>query len=139
MARAAGDKVNQVKRAIKLLCIAVAVSLLFLFGCVALDQIPHSRATPPKTVTDVASCLVWLKNQMGAYRVTVGKSSFYQITGPAGRYIASGPAAYSFDAQGQFIGWTQDMGDFYEPREVFSPNAKREKISTDELKHIFKY
>ena len=127
------------KRAIKLLCIAIAIPLLFLFGCVALDQIPHSRAKPPKTVADVASCLAWLKNPKGAYRVRVGDSIYYQITGPAGRYIASGLAAYSFDAQGKFLGWTQDMGDFYEPREVFLPNAKREKISIDELKQIFKY
>jgi hypothetical protein len=128
-----------VKRAIKILCIAVAIPLLFLFGCVALDQISHSRAKPPKTIADVESCLAWLKNPMGAYRVTIGEHIYYQITGPAGRFMASGPAAYSFDAQGKFIGWTQDMGDFYEPREVFSPDAKREKISLDELKHNFKH
>ena len=75
---------------------------------------------------------------MGAYRVTVGDTIYYQITGPAGRYIPSGPSAYSFDSKGKYIGWTQDMGDFYEPREVFSEDAKREKISLDELKHILK-
>jgi len=126
------------KRAIKLLCIACAIPLLFLIGCVALDQIPHSRATPPKTVTDVASCLAWLKNPIDAYKITTEKAVYYQIRGPAGCYLPSGCSAYSFDGDGKYIGWTQDDGDIHVPSEVYAPNAKNEKISLDELKHIFK-
>jgi len=70
---------------------------------------------------------------MGSYRVTVGKTVYYQITGPAGRYVASGPSAYTFDAQGRFIGWSSDMGDFKRPAEVFQEGAKREKITLEQL------
>jgi hypothetical protein len=138
VARAAGDQVNLVKRAIKLLCIAVAIPLLFLFSCVTLDQIPHSRATPPKSVTNISTCLAWLKNPMGAYRVTTAKSVYYLITGPAGCCLPSGTSAYAFDSAGKFIGWTPDDGDIHTPVEVFAPDSKDEKISIDELKKIFK-
>src|SRR3989442_4015654 len=119
--------------AIKVICVAVGVPLLLLVGCIAADQIPRSRATPPKTVTDVSSCLEWLQKPMGAYRITSNGAVYYQVTGPAGRYLASGPAGYSFDSHGRFIGWSADIGDLKTPQEVFAPAAKREKISLDEL------
>jgi hypothetical protein len=113
--------------------------LLFLLICsFALDHVLYQRAKPPESVTDISSCLAWMKYPVGAYRITTDKAVYYQITGPAGRSLASGQAAYSFDSQGKFIGWTKDMGDFYEPPEVFVRGHNREKISLDELKRIFK-
>src|ERR1041384_4517460 len=121
-------------RAIKVICVAVGVPLLLLMGCIAADQIPRSRATPPKSVTDVASCLAWLKQPMGAFRITDGDLVYYRLTGPAGRYLASGPSAYTFDSRGKFIGWTADVGDFPTPGLRISSGAKREKISVEELR-----
>jgi len=122
------------QRAVKVICVAVGVPILVLVGCIVADQIPHSRATPPKTVTDVSSCLAWLKKPMEVYRITSDGVVYYQVTGPAGRYLASGPAGYSFDSHGRFIGWSADIGDFKTPHQVFTPGAKREKISLDELR-----
>ncbi len=122
------------QRIIKVICFAVGVPLLLLIGCIAADQIPHSRARPPKTVTNVSSCLEWLKKPMGAYRITDGGLVYYRVTGPAGRYLASGLSAYTFDSHGKFIGWTADVGDFPTPGLRLSPDAKREKISLDELR-----
>lgn len=48
--------------------------------------------------------------------------------------MPSGPAGYTFDSRGRFIGWSIDIGDFKEPAEVFEDDARREKISLDELK-----
>jgi hypothetical protein len=54
---------------------------------------------------------------------------------PAGRYLASGPSAYLFDEQGQFVDWTADMGDFYTVKNRFDltsghvKNIRREKPS----------
>ena len=121
------------KRVLKILAWGLGVTLLLLIGCIAADQIPLARARPPKSVMDVASCLAWLKKPMGSYRVTANNTVYYQITGPAGRYLASGPSAYSFDAQGRFIGWSADMGDSKTPAEVFREGAKREKIPLDQL------
>jgi hypothetical protein len=121
------------KRAFKILAWVLGVPLLLLIGCFTVDQISMAQARPPKSVTDVSSCLAWLKKPMGSYRVNVSNTVYYQITGPAGRCVASGPSAYTFDAQGRFIGWTADMGDFKRPAEVFQEGAKREKIPFDQL------
>ena len=89
-------------------------------------------------MVDVSSCLTWLKQPIGAYRVTTDKAVYYQITGPAGRYLPSGTSAYSFDVNGKFIGWTSDEGDIHTPEQVFIKGSESEKISLDELKQIFK-
>ena len=124
------------KRAANRLGIPVGVLLSLLAGCLALVKIPYLQAKPPKNVTDVASCLVWLKKPMGAYKITDGNFVYYRVTGPAGRFLASGPSAYTFDAQGRFIGWTADLGDLPTPGLTISPSAKREKISLQELKML---
>ncbi len=121
------------KRVLKILAWVVGVPILLFIGCIAADQIPLAQARPPKSVTDVSSCLVWLKKPMGSYRVTVNNTVYYQISGPAGRHLASGPSAYTFDAQGRFIGWSADMGDLKTPAEVYREGAKREKIPLDQL------
>lgn len=122
------------RRAIKLVCIAAGVPVLLLIGCIAADQIPHFRAKPPKSVTDVPSCLAWLQKPKKAYRITDGEVIYYRVTGPAGRYLASGPSAYTFDSHGRFIGWTADVADSPTPGLRISPGAKRETISLDELR-----
>ncbi len=71
---------------------------------------------------------------MGAYKVTDGDEVYYRVTGPAGRYLASGPSAYTFDSHGKFISWTADVGDFLTPGLHILPDAKRETISLDELR-----
>jgi hypothetical protein len=122
------------KRAIKTAALAVGTLLLLLIGCIGADQIRMAKARPPKTVTDINSCLAWLNHPMGAYRVTDGNAVYYRITGPAGRFLASGPSAYTFDSRGKFVGWTADVGDFPTPGLHLSESAKREKISLEELR-----
>ena len=73
------------KRVLKVIAVAVGIPPLLLIGCIAADQISRSRAKPPASVTDVPSCLAWLKEPRGAYRITVDGAVYYQITGPAGR------------------------------------------------------
>jgi hypothetical protein len=122
-----------VRRAIKTAAWTVGIVLLLLISCICADQIPMAKARPPKTVTDINSFLAWLKHPMGAYRITDGSVLYYRITGPAGRFLASGPSAYTFDSHGKFIGWTADVGDFPTPGLHLSESAKREKISLEEL------
>jgi hypothetical protein len=122
------------RRAIKTAAWTVGILLLVLIGCVAADQIPMAKARPPKTVQDINSCLAWLNHPMGAYKITDGDAVYYRITGPAGRFLASGPSAYTFDSRGKFIGWTADLGEFPTPGLRLSESAKREKISLEELR-----
>ena len=122
------------KRAVKTVAWAVGVLLLLLIGSIGADRIPMAKAKPPKTVTDISSCLAWLNNPTAAYRITDGDVVYYRITGPAGRFLASGPSAYTFDSGGKFIGWTADVGDYPTPGLHLSESAKREKISLEELR-----
>jgi hypothetical protein len=128
------DAARLMKRILKVIAVAVGIPVLFLIGCIAADQIPRSRATPPASVTDVSSCLAWLKEPMGAYRINVDGAVYYLITGPAGRFLPSGPAGYTFDSGGRFIGWSSDIGDFKTPPQIFTAGAKREKITVEELR-----
>ena len=120
----------------KIICVVVGVPILLLFGCIAADTIPYSRAKPPKTVTDISSCLAWLQKPMGAYKITDGDVVYYRVTGPAGRYLASGPSGYTFDSHGKFVGWTADVGDYSTPGLHISPDATHEKISLENLQKI---
>ena len=122
------------QRFVKVVCVIVGVSILLLAGCIAADQIAFSQAKPPRSVTDVSSCLAWLKKPMGAYRITDGDLIYYRVTGPAGRCLASGPSAYTFDSHGKFVGWTEDVGDFPTPGLHLSSAAKRDTISLDQLR-----
>jgi len=121
------------KKVLKILAACIAIPVVLLIGSLLADQIPFSRAKPPATVTDIQSCLLWLSKPMAYYRVTVDSNVYYQITGPSGRYLASGPAAYTFDSGGRFLGWTADMGDFKTPAQVFSTGANRQRIGLAEL------
>ena len=124
------------KLAVKLFATAAGTLLSLLAGCIAVDVLAYHHATPPKNVTDVGSCLAWLKKPMGAYKITDGNTVYYRVLGPAGRSLASGPAAYTFDAQGRLIGWTADVGDFPTPGLSVSPNARKEKITLVELRSV---
>lgn len=121
------------KGAVKVVLWALALPALMIGGCLAVDQISGAKARPPKSVVDIRSCVAWLQRPLGAYRVTVNGKIYYQITGPAGRFLASGPAAYTFDEKGHYVGWCADMGEVKRPPEVFQPGAKRERVSFDQL------
>ena len=120
-----------IKSFLKIISVLFVVIFALLLSSFVLDYFLMRTATPPKTVVDLQSFLEWKPNPSGAVRITIGNRVYYQMLGPAGRTLASGRAAYAFDANGKFIGWTKDAGDFYEPRIVYSPDAKREMVSVD--------
>jgi hypothetical protein len=111
----------------------LVVIVMPLAGCFGINATLNARATPPPDVVDVASCLNWLKRPMGVYRVRSGGLVYYQVIGPAGRLIASGPAGYAFDGSGAFIGWSPDIGDVKLPSQIFTAGRKVEQISIEEL------
>lgn len=122
------------RKVLKNIGLSVGLLLLFLVGCIAADQIPHSKAKPPKTVIDLNSYLVWHPKPMGAYRISSGTNTYYMVTGPAGRYIPSGPAGYAFDERGRFLAWSSDIGDFKNPPEIFGDRTKKKRITLEEIK-----
>jgi hypothetical protein len=119
----------------KLVC-GFLIFAVLIVSLVALNQAAYRKATPPLEVKDVSSFLTWIKKPMGLFRVTAGKNLYFVYQGPAGRLPSSGTAAYAFDAKGQFIGWTPDMGDVKTPGAVFSSEAKWERIPATDLPPI---
>lgn len=120
--------------ALKILGLTIGILFLLLAGSIAADRIPLARAKPPKSVVDLNSCLAWLSKPMAAYKVSSGTNTYYMITGPAGRYLPSGPAGYAFDEQGRFLAWSSDIGDFKKPPEIFGDGVKRQRMTIDEVK-----
>lgn len=95
-----------------------------------------ARAKPPANVTDVVTFLEWQPSPMNILRVTAGTNTYWQAIGPSGRFLASGPSAYSFDSTGTFIGWTPDNGDVYRPKELYGPEVKRERATLVEFRGL---
>ena len=112
--------------------------VLALVGLFLLTLLPepylHARAKPPAQVTNAVAFLEWKPTPMTVSRLTAGSNIYWQVTGPAGRFMASGPSAYSFDGNGKLIGWTPDMGDVFQPRELFGPDVKRERATLEEFR-----
>jgi hypothetical protein len=122
-----------VKRVEKRLICGLLIFAVFAVTLLALNQIAYRKATPSPDVKDVSSFLAWIKEPMGLFRVTTGENLYFVYQGPAGRLPSSGTAAYAFDAKGQFIGWTPDMGDVKSPSKVFSGDARWERIPATNL------
>lgn len=132
------SKLSEVSNRSKLGLAVLLVIIAPLAGWVAIDAALRARAKPPSNVINVASCLAWLNNPLGVYRITSNESVYYQIIGPAGRLVASGPAGYTFDREGKLIGWSEDVGDDKTPAQVFAKDRKLEKISISELQSDLK-
>src|SRR5262245_47703127 len=102
------------KRLLFRIGVIITIPILLLGGCLLLDQIPLSSARPPKNIETIEDFRAWKRGAI------LGKGTFENagvtytvMLAPAGRYLASGPSAYLFDEQGQFVDWTADMGDYY--------------------------
>ena len=124
------------RQALKQISIAVGLLFLLLAGSIALDQIPRSKAKHPKSIADVEAFLAWHPEPMGAFKYSSGTKVYCVITGPAGRYLPSGPAGYAFDEGGKFLTWSADIGDFKNPPEIFGDGVKRQRITIKEIKAV---
>ena len=102
------------KRTLVQIAQVCALFLALLLAWLLLNQIPASAARPPKNLKTIEEFRAW-KRGMIKGKATFEHSgvSYTVLLAPAGRYLASGPSAYLFDVNGQFVDWTPDMGDFY--------------------------
>jgi hypothetical protein len=125
------------KEGLKRVTVLILICAGFLWGSIQCDQIPRTLATPPRDMTNIVACFAWLKKPMGAQKLTDGPTTYFRILGPAGRFLASGPAGYAFDDHGRFVGWTADIGDFPTPNIPNSLSARWEFITVDEVRQRF--
>ena len=71
-----------------------------------------SAARPPKGLKTIEDFKTWKAGSIKGIGTFQDEGVTYTVMlGPPGRYVPSGPAAYLFDEQGQFVDWTADMGD----------------------------
>lgn len=122
------------KRVLLRIGIIAAVPFLLLGGCLLMDAIPMSVARPPKDLKTIQDFQAWKGGSiMGTGTYENSGVTYTVVLAPAGRWLASGPSAYLFNEQGQFVDWTADMGDFYTVKNRFDltsghvKNIRREK------------
>ncbi|HEU5071960.1 MAG TPA: hypothetical protein VFV96_16270 [Verrucomicrobiae bacterium] len=126
-------------RLIKMAIITIVVMTLLLAASFLPDLLYYMpRAKPPVTVVDLHSFLAWKPDPKRAWKITVSNEVYYQLSGPPGRWLASGPAAYAFDSSGRFIGWTADSGDISRPVIIYAPGANRQSINVDTVRALLK-
>ena len=91
-----------------------------LIASLLADRIPLAAARPPKDLKTMADFETWKRGAiMGRGTFEHSGMTYTVVLAPAGRYLASGPSAYLFDKNGQFVDWTSDMGDFYTVKNRF--------------------
>lgn len=104
--------------------VIIASPFLLLAGCLLVEQIPMSAARPPKSLKTIEEFKAWKTGSIkGSGTFHHDGAAYTVMLGPAGRHFPSGPAAYVFDEQGQFVDWTADMGDFPTVKKGFSLNT----------------
>jgi hypothetical protein len=93
---------------------AILGVLLVLFGgCISADLIVLSRARPPGDLKTIQDFQIWKGDALLGERTYENSGTNYTVMlAPAGRTFASGPSAYLFSQDGDFVDWTSDMGDF---------------------------
>src|SRR5215212_12236191 len=111
-------------RSIKRILRPIGIALLALIGLlvisVLVERIPLSAARPPKNLKTLQEFQAWKQGKIKGQGTFENSGITYTVMlAPAGRYLASGPAAYLFDEKGQFVDWTADMGDFHTVKNRF--------------------
>jgi hypothetical protein len=96
------------------------VPIAILGGCFGLDAITMSKAKPPESVRTIKDFVTWQKGAIkGRGEFENGGVTYTVMLGRPARSLASGPSAYLFDTNGQFVDWTADMGDFHTVKHRF--------------------
>jgi hypothetical protein len=119
--------------------IYIRLSFLIILVIVFLSPLPdlpsYYRAKPPKSITDIESFFEWRHEAKSIFFViNPDGHEYFLITGRSGKLILpSGPSGYFFDLQGNYTGWSPDIGDSKGPAGIFQDGNKQTKISKEEL------
>lgn len=101
------------------------VLFILVFGIRIYDEIYHGHLRPPDDVLNIRDFRRWNLTFSNAQVVTFHGSTYYAVTGPHARFMASGPSEYYFDQNGNYIGRNPDTGDIYEPAIFSAKDAER--------------
>jgi hypothetical protein len=73
---------------------------------------------PPDDLRTIEDFQKWMPEVREVIETKVRKSTYYLILGKS-RKLPSGPSGYTFDQHGNFVEWSEDIGDIRTPRIVF--------------------
>ena len=77
----------------------------------------------------IAEFRAWKKEGISGEGIyEAGGERYTVIMGESSAFLASGPAAYVFDAGGTFVDWTRDMGDVYTEKNGFDLTSGNVKL-----------
>ena len=115
--------------------------LLMLLGLLALpilwikheDNGLRRAAQPPWEVRTLADFRKWRPQFEEAHKLETGGSTYYLILGERSRALASGKSGYLFDARGNLIGWTLDLGDETYLRVAVDPSARKGSLKISQI------
>jgi hypothetical protein len=124
---------NVQRKTIVRICIILAAPILLLAGCISVDLVILSAARPPKDLKTIQDFELWKgKASMGRRTYENSGTNYTVILGPAGRTLPSGPSAYLFDQNGNFVDWTSDLGDLRTERYQLDLTGGRVKRLEDQ-------
>ena len=111
------------------------LGLFMVFGIVlsAFNIRRQWHLLPPEHVKDIASFHEWRPELTEATRMEIRGSVYFSVQGNYARTMASAKSEYYFDSNGNYFGWNVDPGDNKTPALFFSPDAKRSKVSIEEI------
>src|SRR5690606_405312 len=84
----------------------------------------------------------WQKDIRRCHEVQVRGVTYFHVIGPHARHLASGGALYVFDVNGNFVGWSSDVGDVMRNEAIFYPghwmpdSSTVTELSYDALKQL---
>jgi hypothetical protein len=121
------------KRNVTRFGVILGFPLLLLGACISAEVVALKSARPPTTVKTIQDFRAWKgKSIMGEREYRNSGTNYTVMLAPAGRLGASGPSAYLFDRNGEFIDWTADMGDFETKKYKFDLSGGRVKRAKGE-------
>ena len=91
----------------------------------------YLRATPPESVKTLKSYLEWRPETKTIFKIENDGNIYYFCLGEQGPMPASGPSAYCFDSESNFLGWSADIGDL---RGTLPQQAYEKRYNWTELK-----
>lgn len=97
------------------------------------EQNARERVVPPPGMRTIDDFRSWQPARDEAIRVDVNGAIYYLIRGEKGRALASGPAGYLFDARGNFVGWSRDLGDDHQVALTSDGVGKRSTVKLSEV------
>lgn len=91
------------------------------------------RVKPPTGMATLEDFRRWQPEREEAVRIDSNGVIYYLVRGEKGRTLASGPAGYLFDARGNFVGWSRDLGDDHQIAMTADGRGKRTAVRLAEI------